>query len=141
MNIPSLAFNLKSYNTEQVFTNISFQRKKEQSQKVLSLNQLKLKLRNLMSHFNLDENFVNAADEMADLPTLKTMNMAYLAGALIFLKSVNNDEPTPENFNTDYTNRIIRGIYNENDDYEINVSEKEQLFNYIYTIYVYRYNK
>jgi hypothetical protein len=139
MNIPSLAFNLKSYNPEELYTNVQFQNKKEQSQKILSINQLRLKLSSLMGNFNIDQNFVNVTDEMVNLPTLKSMNMSYLAGALLFLNSINEEGPTPENFNSEYTQRIIKAIYNQN-DMVIENSEYTQLYNYIFTVYLYRYN-
>lgn len=139
MDIPSLAFNLKSYSNEAVIIK-SFKKPKEQSQKESSINLLYDKLNRYSSTFNLNPNFAkNAADEMKKLPTIKVMNMSYLAGALIFLNSV-NDEPTPQNFKTPYTDKILRTIYSSDEDEKFTTSQYEELFNYIFSIYVFRLN-
>jgi hypothetical protein len=136
-DIPSLAFNLKKNNNEYIPVNY-YKKQKNQSQVKLSIELLAIELKDFSNKLNLDTNLYKIANEMERLPTLKVMNMKYLAGALVFLNSV--DEPTPENFKTEYKDNILKVIYNISLETtsDFNVSQYEQLFNYIFCVYLYR---
>ena len=68
-DIPSLAFNLKSSSNENIILK-SFKKQKEQSQKELSINLLRNKLKQFSSEFRLQD-ISNLADTMVNLPTIK----------------------------------------------------------------------
>lgn len=119
----------------------SFKKQKEQSQKELSINILRGKLGEFSDKFNL-QNISDLADEIKNLPTIKIMNMDYLAGALVYLNSLNDNEPTPQNFSKPYIDQILKVIYNisPQEEHIFTTAQYEEIFNYVFCVYSYRYN-